>query len=309
MPTVLLTSVIAAVSAAQSRPAFRSNVEIVAVPLTVVDGKGAAVSGLTREEFQAYDNEVRRPIESLWVDMDQPLTLGVIIDASESQREQLSEHRRTALDLLERILRPGDRAFVISVDEKVTLWADFTGSLADLRREMGEDPSEPFGPPCPRQKLGLAGFDAISTCGSSPLWNAIYDAASLKLRPLAGNKALLLLTDGFDSGSTHSWQQAADAASQADVNVYAIQYPSTFGRKFAPDLYRLVADAGGTCFQAPAGEYAAIVSRIETDLRQRYVLGFRPEQLSGRVRHDIRVEVKRPDLTVRARRTYFQEPR
>lgn len=299
----------AAVSVAQSQPAFRSNVDIVVVPLTVVDATGAAVSGLTRDEFQVYDNHVRRPIENLWVDQDQPLILGVILDASDSQREQLAEHRRTAIELLERILRPGDRAFVISVDENVRLWADLTTSLADLRREMAEDPSEPFGHPCARQNLGLAGAQSISACGSSPLWNAVYDAASLKLRPLSGNKALLILTDGFDSGSTHGWQQAAAAAIDADANVYAIQYQSAFGRNFAPDLYRLIAEAGGSSFRAPAGDYTAIVSRMDTDLRQRYVLGFRPEPMSGKVRHDIRVDVRRSDLTVRARKTYYEQGR
>src|ERR1019366_7388574 len=60
-----------------------------------------------------------------------------------------------------------------------------------------------------------------------------------------GNKALLILTDGFDSGSTHSWRQAADAANRADASVYAIQYRSAFGRNFAPDLYRLVIPISG----------------------------------------------------------------
>jgi VWFA-related protein len=140
------------------------------------------------------------------------------------------------------------------------------------------------------------------------LWDAIHDASRLKLHSVNGNKALLILTDGFDSGSTRTWQQAADAANRADVSVYAIQYRSAFGRNFAPDLYRLLAETGGAWFRAPEGKYGSIVARIETDLRHRYILGFRPERLSGKVRHNIRVEVSRPDLTVRARKTYFQQP-
>lgn len=118
----------------------------------------------------------------------------------------------------------------------------------------------------------------------------------------------MILTDGFDSGSAHSWREAADAANRAGASVYAIQYRSGFGRNFAPDLYRLVAQAGGAWFRAPDGEYGPMVARIETDLRHRYVIGFRPERLSGKIRHDIRVDVTRPDLTVRARERYFQEP-
>ena len=292
--TAWLGCVVAAVSIAQD---FRSNVEIVVVPATVVDAHGAAVAGLTRDQFQVFDNDVRRPIQSFWVDNSQPITLGVLIDTSESQKDLIEEHRQTALALLERILRPGDRAFVVSVNENVRLWADFTANIAELRKALAGSPNEALGERCP-----------ASACGSSPLWNAIYDAATLKLRPLTGNKALLILTDGFDSGSGRTWQRAADAATQADTSVYALQYQSGFGGRFAPDLYRLVTAAGGTWFHARPGDYQDVATRIETDLRHRYVLGFRPEQLSGKVRHNIRVEVDRPELVVRARTTYFREP-
>jgi Ca-activated chloride channel family protein len=274
----------------------------------VVNASGVAVGDLTRDEFQVYDNDVRRPVESLWLDADLPLTLGVIIDASEGQKEQLSEHHRTAAELLQRILRLGDRAFVISVEEDVRLWADLTDATVDFGRQLSGSAGDVFGEPCAKRRSNIPGLGPWSACGSSPLWNAIYDAARIKLQPLTGNKALLILTDGFDSGSTHSWNQAADAVSRSDASLYAIQYRSGFGGSFAPDLYRLVRETGGTWFRAPDGEYRQIVSRLETDLRRRYVLGFRPEKLSGKRRHDVRIEVTRPNLSVRARKTYFRDP-
>lgn len=251
--TILPAFVLAVQSLAQSGPAFRSNVEIVVVPFTVVDANGAPVAALAREEFRVYADDVRRPIENLWADTDLPLTLGVIIDSSESQKEQLSEHRQTAIELLERILRPGDRAFVIAVGEDVRLWADLAETMSGLRRQLEGGPGGLFGDSCAKPRGGVPGVRAISACGPSPLWDAIYDAAQLKLQSLAGNKALLILTDGFDSGSSHSWRQAADAANRADASVYAIQYRSAFGGNYAPDLYRLVAEAGGTWFGAPNG--------------------------------------------------------
>jgi VWFA-related protein len=306
---VFLACVFAVASSSQNGPAFRSDVELVAIPCTVVDAHGVAVGDLTRDEFRVYDNGVRRTVENLWRDTDLPLTLGVIIDGSESQQEQRAEHRQTALELLEQILRPGDRAFVISVDEDVRLWVDLTATTAELRKQMAEYRGDLFGQPCQKRQGSVSGFRPTSVCGSSPLWNAIYDAARLKLRPLTGNKALLILTDGFDSGSSHTLNEAMDEVHRADATAYAIQYQSGFGGRFAPGLYRLVGETGGTCFRAPGGEYGPIVSRIETDLRRRYVLGFRPERLSfGKVRHDVRVEVTRPDLSVRARKTYFQVP-
>jgi hypothetical protein len=255
--------------------AFRSNVEIVVLPCAVVDANGAPVGALTRDDFHVYDNDTRRPIENFWIDDDLPLTLGVLIDASESQKEQLSEHKQTAIELLERILRPSDRAFVISVDENARLWADLSETSSDVQTQLAGTPGGLLGEPCATQWSSMPGMSPTSACGSSPLWDAIYDAARLRLRALSGNKALLILTDGFDSGSTHT--------------------QCSIGADWPPDD------------RSPGGKYNHIVSRIETDLRHRYVLGFRPERLSGKVRHEIRVEVTRPDLMVRARKTYFRE--
>lgn len=295
---LFLAGLLAAASASQDIPAFRSNVELVTIPCAVVDARGAPVEGLTREDFRVTDNGVRRVIEHLWLDADQPVTLGVAIDASDSQQGQFTEHRETALKILARLRRPGDRTFAIQVAEDVRLWPDLAGTPA----------GELFGQPCPKQQSNMPGLRAESVCGGSPLWNAVYDAARLKLLAVTGTKALLILTDGFDTGSTHTWRQAADEAHKAEATVYAIQYPSAFGGTYAPDLYRLVVETGGASFQAPDGDYDPLVSRLQTDLRRRYVLGFRPEKLSGKVRHEVEVEVTRPDLTVRARKVYFEAP-
>ena len=306
--SVILACVFAAASSPQSGTAFRSNVELVTIPCTVIDAEGVEVRDLARDEFRIYDNGVRRIVENLWIDSDLPLTLGVVIDASESQGELLAEHRQTTGELLERILRPGDRAFVVSVDEDVRLWADLTGSVAALRRQIAGAPGDLFGQPCAKRASHAPGVAPMSVCGGSPLWNAVYEAGR-KLRPLTGNKALLMLTDGFDTGSTHAVKEAIEEVEWAGTAVYAIQYQSGFGGRYAPDLYSLTGETGGAWFSPPGGDYGAILARMEADLRLHYVVGFRPENLSGgKARHDVRVEVTRPGLSVRARKTYFRTP-
>jgi hypothetical protein len=266
-------------------------VELVTIPCTVVDAAGSPVHGLTREDFRVFDNDVARIVSYFSRDDDQPMALGILIDDSDSQHDLIGEHRRTVFELLHRMLRPSDTAFVISIGEEVRLYRDLT--LTEM---------ESFGEPCPRRQ-------GIPVCGGSPLWDAVYDAARGKLGGVRGNKTLLLLTDGFDTGSMHSWKEAAAAAQKADTVVYAVQYRSSTGRSYAPDLYRLVAETGGTWFSAPTGDLGPIVARLETDLRRRYVVGFRPERVTfGKVQHEVRVEVTRPDFSVRARRTYFEEP-
>ena len=289
---VIVGSLLACAALSQDVAEFRSHVDLVAIPCTVVDAAGSPVYGLTREDFRVFDNDVPRIVSYFSRDDDQPLTLGILIDNSDSQHDRLSDHRRTVFDLLHRMLRPGDSAFVISIGEEVRLYRDLT--LTEM---------EPFGDPCPRRQ-------GISACGGSPLWNAVYDAARLKLRGVRGNKALLLLTDGFDTGSAHNWNEAAEAAQKADTSVYAIQYPSDSGRSFAPQLYRLVAETAGAWFSASSGDLGPIVARLENDIRRRYVIGFRPETVtSGKLRHEVTIEVTRPDLSVRARRTYYEDPR
>jgi Ca-activated chloride channel family protein len=305
--TIFLACVLEPALLPQARPSFRSDVEMVVVSFTVADASGVAVKDLKRDELRVYDNGVRRLVQSFSIDEDLPLTLGVVIDASESQKDRIDEHAKTAGELLHRILRPGDHAFVISVDEDVRLWIELPDATGDVRKRLVGSPGDLFGAPCPKRVSSIAGLGPWSTCGPSPIWNAIYDAVRIKLQPIDGNKALLVLTDGFDTGSTRTRNQAADMVNRAGAFFYAIQYQSGFGRRFAPELSKLVEDTGGIRFHPPDGDYRQIVSRIETDLRHHYVLGFRPDKLSGRGRHDVRIEVTRPDVTVNARKTYFED--
>jgi hypothetical protein len=154
---------------------------------------------------------------------------------------------------------------------------------------------ELFGEPCSQR------------CGSSPRWNAVYDAAQIKLLPASAKKGLLMLTDGFDSGSTHTWSDAAVAIHKAGASFYAIRYQGRYGSTVVPDLLPLIGETGGILFRRPNGDYRKIVSCIQSDLPHRYGISFRPDQTTGRGRHEIRVEVTRPDLTVRSRKTYFED--
>lgn len=210
--------------------------------------------------------------------------------------------------MAEQVLRPSDRVFVIAVHEDVRLWADYTNKVDELQTALTQSPGDLFGEPCPKYQPSGPGLKPVSRCGESPLWNAVYAAAKLKLRTATGRRALLMLTDGFDTGSHHTLKDARDEAHKADAAVYAIQYAGGFGGKFAPDLIQLVSETGGIRFHAAADEPARIIERLKADLYQRYVVAFRPEKLNlGKLRHEVRVQVIRPEVRVRARKTYFAE--
>jgi VWFA-related protein len=307
MTRALLYFVIAPACVAQDQPAFRSDIRLVTISVAAVDPHGAPVRDLQREDFRVFDNGIERRVEHLWIDNDQPLTLGIVVDQSASQAARRAEHQNVISAIAEQVLRPKDRVFVIDVHEDVKLRADYTNKVEALRAALTL-PGGLFGEQCPKYQPSGPGLKPISRCGESPLWNAVYAAAKLKLRADKGRKALLMLTDGFDTGSNRTLNEARDEVHKADAAVYAIQYPGGFGGKFAPDLLQLISETGGTRFNASADELTHIMERLAADLYGRYVVAFRPERLNlGKLRHEVRVRVTRPQVSVRVRKTYFAE--
>jgi len=279
---------------AQQPTAFRSDVELVTIPFTALDSQGALVSDLEKEEVQVFDNGQRRVVRSLWRD-ELPLTLGIIIDASESQEALLTSHRDTAVALLERIMRRGDRAFVVSVNRDVRLWAEISSDAAGVKRQLTSARGERMGQACP------------GDCGASLLWDAVYETARLKLAGIPGNKALLIMSDGFDSGSAHTVEQAAREVQGADASLYAVHYPVNSSRRIAAALRRLVSLTGGLSFDPPKkGDMEPIALQLERDLRRRYMLSFLPEKVMGGW-HDVRVETTRTNVVALGNRRYFQK--
>jgi VWFA-related protein len=138
------------------------------------------------------------------------------------------------------------------------------------------------------------------------LWNAVYASAHLKLSGPAANKALLILSAGNDTGSTHSFGAALEEVQQSGTVVYAVKYPDTLSTDASyDDLRRLTEETGGILFDLHGAGYSAIISRIAADLRGRYVLGFRPDSTASETRRrSLKVEVLRSGATVRARREY-----
>jgi hypothetical protein len=124
--------------------------------------------------------------------------------------------------------------------------------------------------------------------------------AHAELSRFAGSRALLILSDGFDTGSIHTIDEATTEINRVGTLVYAI--PS--GRDApAEELLRLATSSGGAVFAAQDRDYAEVIGKIGLDLRSCYVLTFSPEIYDG-ARHELKVEVSRSGVVVRARREY-----
>jgi VWFA-related protein len=283
----------------QDAPVFRETTTLVTVPSVVTDEHGLTINNLKIDDFRLYVDGVRTNIDNLWPEADLPLLLGVINDVSESQRDQISEKDRTVTQFLERVIHGKDRAFVVAVNENIILKSEVSAGPYGLRYRLLTTPGgEPLTVSC--------GAPGAHICGGTALWNAVYASARLKLSGPAGNKALLILSDGNDTGSTHKFSAALEEVQRTGTVVYAIKYPDPLSADTSSaDLQRLTDETGGVLFDAHGADYSAVISRIAADFRGRYVLGFRPESTgSDTQRRSLKVEVLRSGATVRARREY-----
>jgi VWFA-related protein len=282
----------------QAVPAFRADVNLVTVPCVVTDRHGVGVSGLQPDDFRLYADGVRQDIRNLWSETDLPLILGVIIDVSESQKDNVTRNEAAVDRFLERIIRPRDRAFVVAVNENVILKSEVTGGPYGLRHIVLPARENPLGAQC-------GALHGEHGCGGTALWNAVYASARLKLNQPGVSRALLILSDGDDTGSTHKLSDAIEEVQRSGTVAYAIRYPNSPGGSDADNgLSRLTDETGGILFDSAGAKYPEILARIEADLRSRYIIGFRPGAVDGK-RHLLRVEGARPELTIRARRNYF----
>jgi len=296
----------AALLFAAQEAVFRVDVSLVTVPVQVSTLDGSAARDLTRDDFELFDNGEPRAIESVWHETDLPLTLGLVIDVSGSQTEWVTAHRATISEFLRRLLRKDDHAFLVAVGTDVKLITDLTGSLPALlaglqEAERGEQAGAPFGDQCKKVTMRLQPI-VISQCGGTALWNAVWSAAKLKMQLVTGRKALLILSDGIDTGSTHEIPQAVAELHRAETVAYSIQYPRK-SRRSSVGLQRLAEETGGLRFLPPEGSYEQVFARIEEDLRNQYVLGFRPSEGAGY--HRLEVRARRADVRVRSRSGYL----
>jgi VWFA-related protein len=300
---------------AQQNPDIRVDVDLVTVSCSVTDRAGVPAKGLKRKDFDLRDDGQPREISNFWQEADLPLTIAFVADVSGSQAGFVKSHRDAVAQFFRQVMGPQDRAMVVEVARQSWLLTGLTGSADALNaavekigaREGKQSPM--LGPPCRN-----ASFP--HSCGGTALWHGVYYAAE-QLKPVAGRKAIIILSDGMDTGSDISLTNVIEMAQSGGVVVYSIKYANpmrfislaaTIAQAVSRGLGRLSRETGGLAFSNPGRKISGVFSQIEADLRNLYVLGFTPPAGSRNGRfHKLEVTIKRPSLVVRSRAGYWAQ--
>lgn len=202
-------------------------VKVVNVLATVRDKHGKIANGLTKDDFTLTEDGRPQAIKYFARETDLPLTLGLLVDTSLSQRRVLGEERSASQSFLVQILREDrDKAFVIHFDREVELVQDLTASHEKLHSALESLDTPQFtrtsgggGGPGPGSGRGSGRHG-----GGTLLYDAVYLASDELMEKQQGRKALIVLSDGVDMGSKESLDAAVESAQRADTVVYSILF-------------------------------------------------------------------------------------
>ncbi len=262
----------------------RLRINFVELFTSVLDSKGQPVQGLEREEFTVLEEGREQTIARFELVRDLPIHAGVLLDASTSMLEELPEAIRGALRFFEGVIKPKDRAAVVVFNDAPRLTVPFTNRHDVLAG-------------------GLSGLEAEGE-------TALYDSLVFTFHYFAGlrgKRVVILLSDGEDSHSRHSFDEALDFAKRTGVAVYAIgiNLPrrDTLVRS---RLARLARETGGRPFFIQrAVELKKIYESIETELRSQYLLAYQSTHESGGDFREVEVRVARQGLEAKTVPGYY----
>jgi len=304
---------------AGDEPVIRVNVDLVNIFFNVKTKKGGRlVPGLNKEDFKIFEDGKEQTIKAFTRESDLPLTLGLLIDISASQENLIEIERQAASQFFSTVIRPKDEAFLISFGKSTDLLQDYTSSprlLSSALKDLRGDGQTPMiaGSPVPVNTGPIGG--SIGTPKGTLLFDAVYLASDEKLKREVGRKALILITDGEDQGSTYKIHDAIEAAQKSDAIIYSIYYVDRgFYAQYGAgvgggegDLRKMSEQTGGHVFKVDSKHpLNQVFQEIQDELRNQYSISYTPVSTSrdGSFRR-IEIKVDNPEDRVQAREGYF----
>ena len=331
----------------QQGPAISVDVKMVSMLAAVRDKHGHLVNNLNKDDFVVEQDGHPQTITYFAQESNLPLTLGLLVDTSMSQRRVLDQERSASHAFLDHVLREDkDKAFVIHFDYQVELLQDLTSSRQKLEASL-----DALGEPEFAQTGGSGSSGGGSGGGGrggygrggggTLLYDAVYLASNELMKKQQGRKALIILSDGVDRGSKESLQNSIETAQRADTLVYSILFSDReeqgngggygggrgggggggmgggghhrYPQESRPDgkkvLEQISRETGGRFFEVSKKQSIdEIYTALDEELRNQYGLGYVPDKADiAPGYHKIHVTVKQKDLVVQTREGYYAD--
>jgi VWFA-related protein len=197
------------------------NAKVVSLPVTVRDKKGKIVRDLTKDDFDLEEDGKPQTIRYFSQETNLPLTIGLLVDTSMSERDNMDRERVASRSFLDQMItRPQDRAFVIHFDREVELLQDLTSDHGKLEKAVGLIDTERSVDNSTNNQG--SGQTQRGHGGGTALYDAIFLACDEIQKKQTGRKAIVVLSDGEDRGSKETMNEAVESAQKAETVVYTI---------------------------------------------------------------------------------------
>jgi len=277
----------------------RIDVELALVNVTVTDPYNRLVTGLDADHFRVFEDNVEQEVVNFSSE-DVPISIGVIFDHSGSMADKLGKAKEAAIQFF-KTANPQDEFFLVGFNERAELLSPFTDSVEDLQGRIFSVPAK----------------------GRTALLDAIYLGLSEMKGAHHAKRALLIISDGGDNSSRYNEKDIKRLVREADTQLYSIgifdpfEYRSrTLEELHGPSLLSEVTElTGGRSFSVEdINELPDIAAKIGMELRNQYVLGYRPSNKSHDARwRKIKIKLRAPKglppLTAYAKTGYYAPSR
>jgi Ca-activated chloride channel homolog len=290
-------------------PTFHADVNLISLTFSVRGGDGKPVSDLSPSDIEILEDGVPQKIHFFARASDLPLTIGLIVDVSDSQRTFFKQHHRDVEKFLNDVLDPRDQAFLICFGDHIRLVSDLTSSVAQImdnfqQFEKGRHNYPELGPKEDRRE-GTALFDAIVHSTGEKLANVQH-----------GRRALVVFSDGEDNSSAYDSPDAIEVTQNADVLLYAVRYTEHERRHLNSRnkygirvMQRLGRETGGLDFDASADtDLDPLFKQIGAELHSLYAAGYHSSNpLRDGTFRKVVIRPTKPGVTIRAKSGYFAQ--
>jgi Ca-activated chloride channel family protein len=271
---------------------FRSGIELTSVTATVRDAAGRLVTGLPREDFELFEDGEPQTITQFTHDRV-PISLGVLLDVSDSMYGKRIDDARTAIDrFLFELLDPEDEFFILAFNHRPHVITSWTNAPDVVRRAL----------------------DTLHPSGGTAAYDSVLAALPLVAHRDRQRAALLLISDGADTASSATLREVRSALVRSDAFVYAIAIdppePLPINAQVNPTALRELSDDSGGRTEVVHNtvDLLSATARIAEELNSQYVLGYTSPRGADGQYHSIRVRIRGPDYRVRARNGYIAAP-